>query len=349
MYSARVEPGGTEFGIKPGESVLDAALRSGVTLKYGCRHGNCSSCKYLVTEGEVDFGNASPYSLSNAERDEGFALLCCATALDDLVIQDDRVFDQRQRPLITPGEFDGQVAGVDKLTPSLRRLRIRTEQPIAFYAGQFMEIAVPGAVDQWRSYSLASAPAAAQDLEFVIKVIDGGAFSGQVDALPVGTSLRVRGPFGSGYLREGDRPVLLVATGSGISPILSILEYAAQYGDEREFTFFYGARTAAELPCEDRMGQLCGLLDLTYRPVLSKPSPECNWLGEPSRVTTEVQRRVVDGAPYDAYVCGKPEMCDAVIALLEAKGTPEETIFSDKFFPAVADYVQPAAECSPPR
>lgn len=337
MYSARVEPGGTEFSIKPGEPVLDAALRSGVSLKYGCRHGNCSSCKYLVTDGEVDYGNASPYSLSNAERDEGWVLLCCATALDDLEIQDDRVFDQRQRSLITPGEFDGQVSGIDKLTPSLRRLRIHTEQPVAFYAGQFMEIAVPGAVGQWRSYSLACAPVAMEELEFVIKVIDGGAFSGQLDVLKVGTRLRVRGPFGGGYLREGDRPVLLVATGSGISPILSILEHAALCGDERKFTFFYGARVGAELPCEDRMGELCGLLDLTYCPVLSKPSPEYGWPGEPSRVTTGVQRRIGDGAPYDAYVCGKPEMCDAVIALLEAKGTPEETIFSDKFFPAVED------------
>ncbi|MEM6107495.1 2Fe-2S iron-sulfur cluster-binding protein [Mycobacterium sp. 050272] len=339
VYSARVEPGGREFSIKPGESILDAALRSGVSLKYGCRHGNCSSCKYLVTDGEVDYGNASPYSLSNAERDDGWVLLCCATALDDVQIQDDRVFDQRQRPLITPGEFDGQVTGIDRLTPSLRRLHIRTEQPVVFYAGQFVEIAVPGAADQWRSYSLASAPSSAQELEFVIKVIDGGAFSEQLDLLGVGVRMRVRGPFGDGYLREGNRPVLLVATGSGISPILSILEYAAHCGDERKFTFFYGARTAAELPCESRMEELRGVLDLTYCPVLSKPTPECGWLGEPSRVTAHVQRRIGDGAPYDAYVCGKPEMCDAVIALLEAKGTPEETIFSDKFFPAVEDHV----------
>lgn len=337
VYSARVEPGDREFSIKPGESILDAALRSGVSLKYGCRHGNCSSCKYLVTDGEVDYGNASPYSLSNAERDEGWVLLCCATALDDLEIQDDRVFDQRQQPLIMPRDFDGHVVGVDKLTSSLRGLRIRTEQPVSFYAGQFMEIAVPGAASQWRSYSLASAPDTGLELEFVIKVIDGGAFSGQLDALEVGTRVRVRGPFGSGYLREGDRPILLVATGSGVSPILSILEHAAECEDQRKFTFFYGARTRADFPCEDRLEELCGLLDLTYWPVLSRPTPECGWPGEPSRVTTEVRRRIGDGAPYDAYVCGKPEMCDAVIALLEAKGTPEETIFSDKFFPAVED------------
>lgn len=337
MYSVRVEPDGKQFSIKPDEHILDAALRSGVPLKYGCRHGNCSSCKYLVTDGEVDYGNASPYSLSNAERDEGWVLLCCATALDDLEIQDDRVFDDRQLPVLTPTEQGGEVLGVDELTPTLRRLRIRTEQPITFYAGQFLEVAVPGAEDQWRSYSVASAPGVAPELEFVVKVIDGGAFSGQLDTLEPGTVVRVRGPFGTGYLRAGERPVLLVATGSGISPILSILEHAASTDDRRPFTFFYGARVADELPSERRIGELRDLLDLTYHPVLSKPTPQCDWSGPPSRVTTAVQRRVGDGTPYDAYLCGKPEMCDAVTALLEAKGTPEETIFSDKFFPAVEE------------
>lgn len=335
MYSARVEPTGTEFQIKPDEHILDAALRSGVPLNYGCRHGNCSSCKYLVTDGDVDYGNASPYSLSNAERDEGWVLLCCATALDDLEIQDDRMIDERQLPILTPTESGAEVAGVDKLTPSLRRLRLTLERPVEFYAGQFMEIEIPGAPQQWRSYSIASAPSTDSELSFLIKMISDGRFSGQLDSLSPGTPLRLRGPFGTGYLRAGDRPIVLVATGSGIAPILSILEHAATSGDQRPFTFFYGARTAAELPCQPRLTQLRDLLNLTYHSVLSRPTSECRWSDEPARVTTAVQRRITDGSPYDAYLCGKPEMCDAVTALLEAKGTPEQTIFSDKFFPAL--------------
>lgn len=123
-----------------------------------------------------------------------------------------------------------------------------------------------------------------------------------------------------------------MATGSGISPILG---HAAQCGDERKFTFVYGALVAAELPCEGRMGELCGLPNVSYCPVLSKPSPECGWPAEPSRVTTEVRRRIGDGAPMTPTSADKPDMCDAVIALLEARGIPEEPIFSDKFFPAV--------------
>jgi NAD(P)H-flavin reductase/ferredoxin len=335
MFSARVEPSGKEFPVKPGEYILDAALRAGVPLRYGCRHGNCSSCKYLITDGDVDYGNASPYSLSNAERDDGWALVCCATALDDLEIQDDRMLDTRQLPVIAPEEFTAEVVGVEPLTPTLRRLRLRTEHQVPFYAGQFLEVAVPGARDQWRSYSIASAPGSTSGLDLIVKLTDGGRFSGRLDTLAPGTQMRLRGPFGTGYLRDGDRPILLVATGSGISPILSILERAALDGDRRAFTFFYGARTAAELPCESRIRELATRLDLTYHPVLSRPTPECGWTGQPSRVTLAVLRLVEDGSPYDAYVCGNPDMCDAVTVLLEAKGTPEESIFTDKFFPAV--------------
>lgn len=335
MYSSRVEPSGKEFPVKPGEYILDAALRAGVPLKYGCRHGNCSSCKYLITDGDVDYGNASPYSLSNAEREDGWVLVCCATALGDLEIQDDRVLDTRQLPVLVPKEFTAEVLGVDSLTPSLRRLRLQTDPQVVFYAGQFLEVAVPGVEDQWRSYSIASAPGSDDGVEFVIKVTDGGRFSGQLDTLTPGTEIRLRGPFGTGYLREGDRPILLIATGSGISPILSILEHAALEEDKRAFTFFYGVRTAAELPCESRIKDLGTLLDLTYLPVLSRPTLECGWEGEPSRVTIAVLRMIDDGSPYDAYVCGNPDMCDAVTVLLEAKGTPEESIFADKFFPAI--------------
>lgn len=337
MYSARVEPSGKEFQIMPGEYILDAALRSGMPLRYGCRHGNCSSCKYQVTDGDVDYGNASPYSLSNAERDDDWVLLCCARALDDLEILDDRLVDDRALPVLAPTEARAEITGVEKLTSDLRRLSVQLDRTVDFYAGQFMELEIPGAEDQWRSYSVASPPGTEPDMSFVIKVIGDGRFSGQLDRLSTGSALRVRGPFGTGYLRDGDRPILLVATGSGIAPILSILEHAARTGDPRSITFVYGARTAGDLPCEPRLGELHQLLDLTYRPTLSGPTPGCYWVGEPARVIDVVRRQIGDGSPYDAYLCGKPEMCDSVTILLEAKGTPEENIFTDKFFPAITN------------
>ena len=99
-HSIELAPGGESFAARDDETVLDAALRAGVALEYGCRHGNCSSCKYLVRDGEVDHGGASIYSLSEDERDEGYALLCCARPLSDLVVEARQTADARARPCL---------------------------------------------------------------------------------------------------------------------------------------------------------------------------------------------------------------------------------------------------------
>ncbi len=143
----RLEPSGTVFEAGEDEAVLNAALRQGVPLRYGCRHGNCSSCKYLVSDGELDFGNASPYSLSEREREEGWALLCCARACSDLVIQVPEDPTDRLRPVLRPDDFTATVSANDRVSRALHRLRLRLDRPLAFYPGQFLEVDQPGVGD----------------------------------------------------------------------------------------------------------------------------------------------------------------------------------------------------------
>lgn len=336
-YRAAVVPDQLSFTIRQGEAVLDAALRQGIPLKYGCRHGNCSTCKYLLLDGEVDFGIASPYSLSDAERDEGWALLCCATPLTDVEIQDDRRDSARDRPLLQPEERTMEVQEVGDLGGGLWALRGRLDRCLEFYPGQFLELGVPGTDGQWRSYSIASAPVVMPDVEFVVKRIPGGAFSGGVESLPAGTELRARGPYGTAYLRDGTKPVLLAAIGSGVSPVLSILRHAAAEGDRRAFQFLYGARTRADLVAVEEMATLAAQLDLTFTPVLSQPTSNCRWNGPTGHITQAILRQLPDASPYDAYLCGKPEMCETVGALLEAKGIDPNAVFVDRFFPAVEE------------
>lgn len=327
----RLEPAGTTFTVDPGEAVLNAALRQGVALRYGCRHGNCSTCKYLLIDGEVDHGVASPYSLSETEREEGWALLCCARPIENLVVEDAQPADDKALPLLVPQERTALVTEVNPTGGSLWRLRVRLDEPLEFYAGQFVEFGVPDAVDTWRSYSIASSPTRAQELEFVVKAIPGGAFSGRLDEL-IGRTLGLRGPYGTGYLREGDRNVLLVAAGSGIAPVLSIVRHAAEVGDLRSFLVAYGAREHADLAVLDPLRELEGQLALTVIAALSRP-PE-GWSGRIGRVTTVVQHEVGDASGFDAYLCGMPAMCDTVGLLLDAKGIREGAVHSDKFFPA---------------
>jgi NAD(P)H-flavin reductase/ferredoxin len=316
-------------------SVLDCALRQHIFLRYGCRNGRCSSCKYLLIDGEVDFGKTSPYCLSDKEKDEGWALLCQARALSDLVIHDRDLSARDEAPIIAPENHLAKVAAVDRLSNSLWRIELSLVDTIGFYAGQFVEVEIPGRLGDWRCYSIASSPAAPARIELIVKRIPGGGFSDQIDRLIPGFALAVRGPYGMSYMRPGGRPILLIATGSGIAPLMSILRSSAKEGSERTLHLYYGARTRGDLVfTEELRGLEAQMPRFTFTPILSAPLADDEWLGAQGRVTQVVQREILDASPYDAYICGRPEMCEAVSTLLLAKGIPEDRIFRDDFFSA---------------
>lgn len=335
-FEVVLEPGGASFEVRPGEPILNAALRQRVALRYGCRHGRCSSCKYRVLEGDFDAGDVSPYCLGAAEQEEGWALLCRATALTDLVLDEGPRRAGGLRPVIPPSEREARVEEAVGLSESLWLLRVELDAPLDFYPGQFVELSVPGREGEWRSYSIATAPSTMPRMELVIKRIPAGAFSGRLAELRRGTRLALRGPFGTGYLRDGDRPAIFVAAGSGIAPILSILRDAADRGLARPSTLFYGARTLRDLAFREELSELEKRLPaFRFRATLSRPTEACAWPGPTGRVQSLVQRELDDGAECEAYLCGAPEMCDSVALLLEAKGLDEDRIYFDRFYSAV--------------
>jgi NAD(P)H-flavin reductase/ferredoxin len=336
IFKARLEPSNREFLIFPGESVLNCALRQRILLQYGCRNGRCSSCKYLLVEGEVDFGKVSPYSLSENEKEDGWALLCQARALSDLVIRDLEVSDRDDAPIITPREAPAEISRVDQLNRSLWELQLVLSSPLTFYPGQFIEVAVPGQSRYWRCYSIASSPAQPNRIDLIVKRIEGGGFSGRIEHLTRGLQLLLRGPYGMSYLHQGQRPILLIATGSGIAPMLSILRYSAVQQDSRTFHFYYGARTESDLLFRSELHLLEErMAHFSFKPTLSAPAAGADWHGNVGRVMQVLQREVADASPCDAYICGQPEMCESVATLLLAKGMPENRIFRDDFYPAV--------------
>lgn len=335
-HSVEFTPSGECFDVEAGETVLDAALRQGIQIRYGCRSGKCSTCKFQVEDGEVDHGDVSVYSLPDAQRDEGWVLLCRAQPLTDLLIRDNRLPDTRALPALRPRLLEAQVVEAKRLTPELWELRLGLTEPLEFYAGQFAELGLAVAGRSiWRSYSMASAPSQDRELCFVIKEIAQGAFSGQLSRLQPGLRLQLRGPFGASYLRSGERPVLLCAIGSGIAPILAMLRTAAKAGDARVFHFFYGARRPDYLPyLEELRALFAGPLAAgsLFVPTLDGLVAEDSWSGSSGNVTQALQRELASAHPYDAYLCGAPPMCDTVARLLSAKGLAEDRLFMDRFF-----------------
>lgn len=335
------EPIGVQIECDGDETVLDAAFRQGWNLVHGCREGQCTACKSFLLEGEVTLQPYSPDALSEGEEGQGYTLLCRAMPDSDLVVELLHVDPDNLRlahPIV-----DGRltVQAVEPLTRDLVRLTLAVSTPVdfSFTPGQYVDLWLPGSEDgaERRSYSMANIPGEDATLELIVRRYDGGRFSGLLDpsapgALAVGDELGFTGPFGTMHLRGGDGPVLLVAGGSGIGPVLSVLRELADAGSARTVRFFYGARTRDDLPLLEEIAEFGEqLADFAFVPVLSE---ETGWDGATGLVHDAAVRAVLDGelpAPY-VCTCGPPPMIDALVEVLTGRcGVPDSDITFDRF------------------
>lgn len=336
MVHVTLEPTGQQFPVGEKEDILTAALHHGINLQYGCRHGNCSSCKHWLIDGDVDDSAASVYAIPRNEREDGAILLCCTYAESDLVIEIDQHDGVEALPPMTPpSPRQATVLELHSRTPDLVELRVALDAPLSFRAGQYAEFTLD--TGQRRSYSLLNPPSAASELTFCIKRVHDGVFANVLDRLRPGSALQLEAPFGTMFMRDTKRPVIAVGIGSGIAPLLSILSDAAEQNSEAPIRFYYGARTTHDLVYLDELAELSTrLTDFQFIPCLSQSTPESLPPNARSgRVTRVIAEDIRDASPFDAYLCGAPEMCDAVGRLLEAKGLPESRIHTDKFYSAV--------------
>ena len=335
-HIARLEPVGIEMEVDEDETILDAAFRQGIMLMHGCKEGQCSSCKSFLLDGEVDLDRYSTFALPDFEEAEGYTLLCRAHALTDVEIELLHYDEEGIRsgiPIITATT---EVEAVEELTHDIRRLVVRLTDPDAleFKAGQYVDIGIPGAEDEHRSFSMANAPGEPGRLEFMIKLYEGGHFSGLLangTGIAVGDELTCKGPFGMFTLRDSSpRRLVFIAGGAGMAPVLSLLRSMAEKGTQRAATFYFGARTPDDLFALEEIERLRGLLpDLTFVAALSETE---DWGGEAGLITDVVDRLEDDDlAEVDAYLCGPPPMVDAAIAMLERRGVPESHIYFDRF------------------
>jgi propane monooxygenase reductase component len=320
---------GEEIECDEEESVLDAAFRHGFNLVYGCREGQCSACKAYLLEGEVVLKPYSTFALSESEESNGYTLLCRAMPEEDLVVELLHFDPDNYRLEHEIRDGRGVVTAVEALTHDIRRVELEVAEPqdFSFLPGQYVDVWVPGDEELRRSFSMANVPGDGR-IELIVKRYPGGRFSGLLDGeIAVGDELRFTGPYGAFHLRASDRPILMVAGGSGMAPILSLLRFLSSERSERPVRFFYGARTPADLFHVDEIRELGeGLADFEFVPVLSD--------GGEGFVHEAACRHLESGAMNDPeiYMCGPPPMIDAMIEqATEVHGIEEERIFHDKF------------------
>lgn len=277
------------------------------------------------------------FALPNSAREQGWILTCSSTPLADCEI-DVSSMD------LSDAEFYGgdQVAtlaaslvSVESLTPTIYGVILRLLDPpvMRFKAGQFVSIEIPGPTDgAARAFSMANSPAEDSKVELFVKRLPGGRFADYLASAQPGDIICLHGPLGSLRVRPSYRKMIMIAGGSGLAPILSMLTDLADRHDQRPGCLFFGARTSAELYHIDRLQRLCRARpQFDFVPVVAEPEPA--WNGETGMVTDAIARRMPSLRGYDAYICGPPPMVAAAIALTLRLGVREPNIYYDAFVP----------------
>jgi propane monooxygenase reductase component len=338
------EPVDIEMEVGEEENILDAAFRQGIHLMHGCREGRCSACKSYVLDGDIQMENYSTFACNDAEVDEGYVLLCRSHAFSDCTIELLNFDEDELLGGVQIQDVRTRVTAVEPVTRDIVSLRLEAVEPAAFEfkPGQYADIHIPGS-DEHRSFSMASTQAHPGQVEFLIKKYPGGKFSGLLDdGITVGDELSLTGPYGTSTLKDGHvLPVVCVAGGAGMAPILSILRHMSQTGSERPVRFYYGARTAADLFYLDEIAEISRLLaDFAFFACLSESMegalPDTVTVEE-GNVTDVVARHEGDIRKTEVYMCGPPPMVDAALDLLETHAVPKDQIFYDKFTSPIFD------------
>jgi len=335
-HQVTIKPSDHVFTVNDGETVLDAALRGGFIISYGCRNGACGSCKGKLLEGRLDYGHYQEHALPDVEKQAGMALFCQARPLTDLVISTREVAGAAG---IEIRKLPARVHKMERLAPDVMGLQLKlpANDRLQFLAGQYIDLLLPG--NTRRSFSMANAPHDDAFLQLHVRNY-GGSFSKHVfNNMKERDILRFEGPFGTFFLREdSDKPMILLASGTGFAPIKAIVEHTLHKRLRRPITLYWGCRVRADLYLDDLAERWQREHGIRYIPVLSDVQPADHWTGRTGLVHRAVMEDFRDLSGLQVYACGSPVMVEAAHRDFTAQcRLPEDEFYSDSFTPSVPE------------
>ena len=334
-FTVTLHPAERAFEVARDETILSAAIRAGVGLPYGCRDGACGSCKSRLRDGRVIHGAHQPKALSDQEEADGLILTCCATPQTDCVVEARMVVGAGEYPI---SKMPGRVLSLERPAPDVAIVRIQlpATSPFRYRAGQYVEFILRDGAR--RSYSMANAPhnlGTPAAIELHLRHMPGGKFTDHVfGAMKEKDILRMEGPFGSFCLREeSDKPIVLLASGTGFAPIKALIEQLHHLGSIRPVRLYWGARRKADIYLADWMATATALLpQLEFVPVLSEPAADDAWTGRTGFVHEAVMADLPDLSGHQVYACGAPVMVASAERDFVARcGLPDDEFYADSF------------------
>ncbi|MGV0600166.1 MULTISPECIES: FAD-binding oxidoreductase [Mycolicibacterium] len=317
-----------DIACRADEDIITAALRQGHLLLSDCREGSCATCRGFLVDGDYDqLLPHSPHALTDAEEEDGIVLACRLRPSSDLVLDFDYPVDRVGR--YEDGTRNGQIVAVDRVSDTVARITVRTnaaQDPFQWEPGQYLQVTLP-AVGATRAYSMANAPDGTRDLEFLVKLLPDGRFSGHLAAgQALGEPVRLRGPYGQFVFRGDPRPVF-VAGGTGLAPVLAILRSLSATAPATEARLVFGVARESELFADDELESLRQKLP-HLEVVVTVECPTESWFGAYGLVTEHLGS-IDPSRTY--YLCGPPAMIAAAEQLLLAAGVPRERVHAERF------------------
>lgn len=333
-FQITMVPSQRTFSVDPGETLLAGGIRQGVNLPYGCKDGACGSCKCKKLSGSVEHGSYQAKALTDEEQAQGFVLTCCATATSDVVLESRQVTAEGAFPI---KKMPTRLKLMEKKSDDVMRLQLQlpANEAFQYHAGQYIDFLLAGGLR--RSYSMANAPhtlAAGEGIELHIRHMPGGKFTDQVfGTMKERDILRIEGPFGSFYLREGSaKPIILLASGTGFAPLKALIEHMQFAKISRPTTLYWGGRRPTDLYMMDWVqAKLAEMPNLRFVPVVSDALPEDGWTGRTGFVHQAVLQDTPDLSAYQVYACGAPIVVASAQRDYLQAGLPVDEFYADSF------------------
>jgi ferredoxin-NAD(P)+ reductase (naphthalene dioxygenase ferredoxin-specific) len=321
----RIQPLERVIQVEPGANLLEALRAAQVPVSYSCMAGRCGTCRCKVLAGEVlDAGGQQQRPLDGGDD---HVLACQTFVTQPCTIE----IPEPNEVVVHPARIvKATVRTIEPLTHDIRRLVLEPAKPIAFSPGQYVQLQfTPQHV---RPYSMAGL-ATDGALEFHVRVVPDGRVSGYIaNQLKRGDAVRVSGPLGSAYLRrKHEGPMLCVAGGTGLAPVLSIVRGAAVQGMTNPIHLYFGVRSPRDIY------GLNWLLDLERRHAALKLHVVVTSGGDAREqrcglVTEAIEQDLDTLQGWRAYLCGSPPMVEATTVLAKHKGITPSQIHADAFY-----------------
>lgn len=329
MHKIQLERSETSFDCPAGETVLRAALRAGVGMSYSCNVGSCGNCRFELIEGEVSHSRQDPPAWTAKDRDRNRWLGCQAIPSRDCVVKFRP--DPAAVPFIRPAPRQGVLLRKTALNYDITEFAFQVTSDASFLPGQYALITVPGCNGP-RVYSMSNLGESGE-WHFHIRRVPGGAATTVLfDHMQPGDAVQLDGPYGLAYLRrDAPRDIVLIAGGSGLSPIVSLARGALR-DTSRQIAIYFGGRGPADIDAAAVLRNLDpARVSLTC--AISDASQAADWTG---RMGFVHEVAIDDLGPglrdRDIYFAGPPMMAAAIGTALQGLAVPRDQIHFDEFY-----------------